>query len=311
LLARLGEDLAGAVVVTPLTELDEEELPRPNLESSPMSGPLRFSLAGVQAKFSVVRDADKFTFPARGAGGDWIVKLPDLQFESVPENEFSMLTWARAAGITVPEFHLVDSNDIAGLPAIAGHRPGPSLAVERFDRSPDRRIHIEDFAQVFAVFPEAKYDHFNYESIANVIAVTCGEASLREYVRRLVFMVVSGNADMHLKNWSLRYVDVSRPELAPAYDFVATVAYGDVKRELALNFSKSRSFDAVDAGHFHRLFQRLRRDPNEADRWVSEDLERIATAWSSLRDQLPIARAVRDAIDAHQRRVALLAHVRG
>ena len=64
---------------------------------------LRFSLAGVQLKFSAMGDArGGLTIPARGVGGDWIVKLPSLQFPGVPENEFSMMTLARAVGISVP-----------------------------------------------------------------------------------------------------------------------------------------------------------------------------------------------------------------
>lgn len=115
----------------------------------------------------------------------------------MPENEFSMMTWAARAGVCVPEFELVDSSAIEGLPpAVARIRKGACYAVRRFDRAPSGRVHIEDFAQVFSVYPERKYDSFYYESVANVIAETCGPSCLREYIRRLVFMVLSGNADM-------------------------------------------------------------------------------------------------------------------
>jgi serine/threonine-protein kinase HipA len=45
-----------------------------------------------------------------------------------------------------------------------------------------------------------------------------------EFLRRLVFNALIGNADMHLKNWSLIYPARRRAALAPAYDFVSTVA---------------------------------------------------------------------------------------
>lgn len=306
LLLRLGQDLPGAVTVAPSTEIDEQEVEQPEEPSSiPGETPLRFSLAGVQTKFSVLRDADKFTFPAKGFGGDWIVKLQDLEFDHVPENEFSMMTWAAAAGVVVPSFQLVELSSVFGLPSgLDQIRGGSCYAVERFDRVAGGRIHIEDFAQVFAVYPEAKYERFNYESIANVIAAVCGEASLREYFRRLVFTIVSGNADMHLKNWSLRYArDV---ELSPAYDFVTTVIYPTVKRELALPFSHSKSFDAVDRDHFRRMFERIHRDPDEAERWLVEDLERVLATWVDVRDQLPLSREARAAIDDHQQRLLLV-----
>ncbi len=308
LLVRLGGDLPGAVSAWPSTEVDEGEVldfaisPLPTIDA-----PLRFSLAGVQSKFSVLRIADKFVFPARGMGGYWIVKLPDRDYDYVPENEFSMMTWAKRAGIDVPEFELVRTSDLSNLPElITAGRQDFSYAVRRFDRDGDRRIHIEDFAQVFGVYPEGKYDHFNYESIANVVLQACGEASLREYLRRLAFMVVSGNADMHLKNWSLRYPDGRNPVLSPAYDFVATVAYPGVDRELALNFSKSKNFDLVDAGHFQRLARRLSFDPHVVEVWLREDLDRIVDAWTELRDELRLPLPQREAIVAHMGQLALL-----
>jgi serine/threonine-protein kinase HipA len=309
LLLRLGQDLPGAITVAPLTELDEQELPQ-RADPTAIAGdtPLRFSLAGVQAKFSVLRNAEKFTFPARGFGGDWIVKLPDLAFAGVPENEFSMMTWAERAGIAVPSFQLVDTESIDGLPdAMLRARIGPAYAVERFDRSAGERIHIEDFAQVFSVYPEAKYS-LNFESIANVIANVCDEGSLREYFRRLVFMVVSGNADMHLKNWSLRYG--RQVELSPAYDMVSTVVYPDVVRELALKFSRSKNFDAVDLDHFRHMFDRIDRDPDDAEEWLAEDLERVLTAWADVRDQLPLSSEARAAIEDHQQRLLLVKQFR-
>ena len=61
---------------------------------------LRFSLAGVQLKFSAVMEASGgLTVPAGGMGGSWIVKLPSARFAAVPENEFAMLELARRAGI--------------------------------------------------------------------------------------------------------------------------------------------------------------------------------------------------------------------
>ena len=65
-----------------------------------------------------------------------------------------------------------------------------------------------------------------------------------EFVRRLVFSVLIGNGDMHLKNWSLLYPDGRTPLLSPAYDFVSTVPYipGD---SLALSFGGAKSLDGI------------------------------------------------------------------
>jgi len=61
---------------------------------------------------------------------------------------------------------------------------------------------MEDFAQVFGEFPNDKYKRHSYTNIAAVLWAEIGEDAILEFVRRLVFSVLIGNADMHLKNWS-------------------------------------------------------------------------------------------------------------
>src|SRR6266481_1684236 len=141
LLAALGADLPGAITVGPLTmdgQADEQykqddEQPEGHRHDD---GLLRFSLAGVQLKFSAVMEASGgLTIPAHGVGGSWIVKLPSTQFRAVPENEYVMLELARAVGITVPEVRLVPVSDIRGLPEEAARMEGTALVVQRFDRA--------------------------------------------------------------------------------------------------------------------------------------------------------------------------------
>lgn len=82
---------------------------------------------------------------------------------------------------------------------------------------------MEDFAQVFGLFPENKYKSASYANIARVLWAETGERATYEFIRRLTFSVLIGNADMHLKlkNWSLLYPDTRTPVLSPAYDFVS------------------------------------------------------------------------------------------
>jgi serine/threonine protein kinase HipA of HipAB toxin-antitoxin module len=91
------------------------------------------------------------TIPAKGVGGSWIVKLPSLRFEGIPENEFAMMTLARLVGIEVPEIKLVDIGSIGNLPDGIGDLRGQAFAIARFDRTPAGAVHTEDFAQVFAI----------------------------------------------------------------------------------------------------------------------------------------------------------------
>jgi serine/threonine-protein kinase HipA len=107
---------------------------------------------------------------------------------------------ARAAGITVPEIRLVPVGDIRGLPEAAARMEGKALVVERFDRAAGaRRVHMEDFAQVFGLFPDDQYAHRSYANLASVLWTETGERGAYEFVRRLVFSVLIGNGDMHLK----------------------------------------------------------------------------------------------------------------
>ncbi|MFB9795117.1 type II toxin-antitoxin system HipA family toxin, partial [Shinella granuli] len=242
LLWMLGRDLPGAVTVHPSEGDDtppDDELD--GIEARPNA--LRFSLAGVQLKFSAFKNDGKgggLTIPAEGTGGSWIVKLPSQQYSGVPENEFSMMTIANLMGMHVPQIQLVDLNAVSGLPQGIGELQGQALAIRRFDRTADGLIHIEDFAQIFGVFPDHKYDKGNYRMIGRVLGIETGAADVAEFIRRLVFSTLIGNGDMHLKNWSLIYLDRRTPMLSPAYDLLSTIPYIEGEDTAALNFSRTK-----------------------------------------------------------------------
>src|SRR5205807_418045 len=128
--------------------------------------------AGVQLKFSAVMEASGgLTVPAGGMGGSWIVKLPSARFAAVPENEFVMLELARRVGIAMPPNRLIDMAKIKGLPEETRTTGGTALAVQRFDRVPGGDpVHMEDFAQVFGLYPDAKYGHRSYANTARIPA---------------------------------------------------------------------------------------------------------------------------------------------
>ncbi len=172
LLEVLGPDLPGAITIQPLGDgvADEDKLPE-ETSRAPQEGPLRFSLAGVQLKFSAVEKASGgLTIPASGKGGDWIVKLPSVRFRGVAANEFSMMRLARTMGMDIPDVELVPLDQIEGLPEGIGKIDEDAFAIRRFDRREDGgRVHIEDFAQVFGVYPDDKYNKGSYRHIAKVL----------------------------------------------------------------------------------------------------------------------------------------------
>ncbi len=243
---------------------------------------MRFSLAGVQLKFSVSRRGKALVLPASGRGGDWLVKLPDARFERVPFNEWSTLRWAREVGITVPRFELVDTHRIEGLPSgLDKLRGEPALALERYDRRPGGvRIHQEDFAQILNLYPENKYREYNYETIASIVLSIAGEEEVLSLIDRIVFVIASGNGDAHHKNWSLIYPDSISPILSPAYDQVSTIQY-ITDDQLALNLGGSKAWQNVDRRVFRRFGRKIGLDEKVAEGRARAAVARIRNAWSN------------------------------
>ena len=185
-------------------------------------------------------------------------------------------------GIEVPPSRRVDMAEIKGLPEEARASGGVALAVQRFDRAPGGSpVHMEDFAQVFGLYPDDKYTQRSYANIASVLWAEAGEDGTYELVRRLVFCVLTGNADMHLKNWSLLYPDKRTLVLSPAYDLVATLPYvpGDT---LALNFGDSRSLSEITADQIRSFADAARIPASPLWQIVVETAERTAAAWKEL-----------------------------
>ncbi|HVK76169.1 MAG TPA: type II toxin-antitoxin system HipA family toxin [Kofleriaceae bacterium] len=309
LIAHLGDDLPGAVVVRAIGLDDGEEASLPSTMSEPPTdGPLRFSLAGAQLKFSVMyrRSGRGPTLPLDGRGGDWIAKLPSETYEHVPENEFAMVEWARRAGLTVPETALVDVGEVAGLPIEL--EPGRKIFLSRrFDRpSPGIRIHQEDFAQVANVRASERYRTLSYDAIARIVLATAGDADFEEVLRRLAFNVLIGNGDAHLKNWSLQYPDAVHARLSPAYDLVSTVVYIPTDG-LALKLAKEREFASIGLTHFRRIAERAGTDPDRAVQVVRELTGAAMNAWPEVARELPLGPGQRHRLDEHLGRLRLLA----
>lgn len=308
LLWALGQDLPGALRMQGVdqgdalpfqpgtTKLQNEK----NQEIS-----LRFSLAGVQLKFSAIEKINHgFTIAADGVGGHWIIKLPHTVFHNVPENEYTMMELARSVGINVPETHLLPMNKLEGLPERFKKLGDHVFAIKRFDRTENGdAIHIEDFAQVFGVYPEKKYSHASYRNVVEVIRNETGELGIIEFIRRFVFNALIGNGDMHLKNWSLIYTEKTKASLAPAYDFVSTILYLP-EDNLALNFVDSKDFSSLTLDQFKRFSTKAKINEHLVVNTVQETVEAFAAAWKTVKD-LPIKKDVYDAILKHLKKIPL------
>ncbi|MBZ2188491.1 type II toxin-antitoxin system HipA family toxin [Alcanivorax sp. JB21] len=289
--AWLGEDLPGAIVaqVVEPDDIPAELLgafgsPRPVRFKRP-SGARKFSLAGVQMKFSMKAKDGRFNLASPGELGDWIIKTPSTTHRYVPQNEFTAMSLARSVGIDVPEIRLVELDDLESLPDISLPAETQAFAIRRFDREGGNRVHMEDFAQILVKYPHEKYGAANYEQIGKVIYAYSGDPlrDIQEYAKRLLVNILLGNGDAHLKNWSMLYKDRFTPGLSPAYDIVTTCAYIEDEHETALNLAKTKSWRVIDYAHFERWAKQVGVPWRAVRPQLADVLDRARATW---RDQL-------------------------
>lgn len=299
LLRLTGSDLPGAVIARDSEAQPILPVAIGGSALAPAVGRLfRFSLAGVQLKFSAMQNArGGLTIPVSGREGQYIVKLPSTHFQHVPENEYAMMKFATDLGLDVPECRLVDLDEIAGLPNdIPRTTDSKAFVIRRFDRESECRIHIEDFNQVYRQYPADKYDNHDYTEMARDIYRWMGVDALQDFVRRLVFTLAIGNSDMHLKNWSLIYRDARAPELTPCYDFLCTSVYSvGGRNEMALKLGAVKAFTAVDDAALEHFSKRADLAPRVVLSAAHDMRDRILQAWpqysATLGEELPLVRS--------------------
>jgi serine/threonine-protein kinase HipA len=269
LIGAAGRDCAGALVIQPdvdpappqPTTLTAEPLTAAglaeliaNLRSAPlgMGGRVRISLAGVQEKLLLARMPDGgWGRPVDGTPSTHILKPEVDGLQYTVQNEAFSMRFARHLGLPTAKIEIlrVDGREL--------------IVVERYDRiiHPDGsvvRLHQEDFCQAAGLPPERKYEQDGGPSLRRVAGMLQGVASragVEALLRAVVVNVLIGNGDAHAKNFSLLHHPAGSMGLAPLYDLMSTVRYGDER--LAM------SIDGV-----------------EHTRWVTTDhLVREATGW--------------------------------
>ncbi len=304
-----GNDLPGAVIVSHSEGLktpaeDPDNVVPPDTEKDPTV--LKFSLAGVQLKFSAIHEAaGGLTIPVHGRDGRWVLKMPSATYKNVPENEFSMLTFARIVGVDVPETGLIESGSVRNLPPEVRSDLGSALYQRRFDRDGDARIHTEDFNQIYGQYPAQKYENVSYGNMLSGIWNTMGEQATREFIRRLVFTIAIGNGDMHLKNWSVIYPDGRTPQLAPAYDYVSTIVYLP-NDKLGLSIAQSKEWSDVSFTQLERFARKAGVPRGVVLEAAREMASQIRAEWPRAKSNLELSGDMVNRIDAHMASIPIL-----
>ncbi len=210
----------------PYSESEMEELAKQVVRS-------HITVPGVQPKISLDLPAsqnkngpERFTIV--GLWGGYILKPPGKNYPQLPEVEDLTMHLANIARINVVPHSLIrlQSGSLAYI-------------TRRIDRNKKNMIHMEDMCQLTERLTEEKYNG-SYEQIAKTILKYSVNPGLDvvNFFEQLVFAFLTGNADMHLKNFSLIKMNSSGYILSPAYDMVATILVNPTdKEELALTLN--------------------------------------------------------------------------
>jgi serine/threonine-protein kinase HipA len=191
------------------------------------------SVTGAQPKLSlgierISKKGEPQRFTIIGLWGDYILKPPTKRYESLPEIE----------DLTM---HLAEISDMKVVPHTLIRLSSGNLSylTKRVDREDGLKIHMEDMCQLTERLTEQKYNG-SYEQIGKAIvrfSLNPG-LDLTNFFEQVLFSYLTGNADMHLKNFSLIYSLEIGYILCPAYDLVASklVVKGD-EEDLALTLN--------------------------------------------------------------------------
>ena len=192
------------------------------------------SLTGVQPKLSLNLNKHEGTsrLTIVGLWGDYIFKPQTEDYIQLPENEDLTMHLAEAARISVVPHSLIRMAD-----GELGY------ITKRIDRTKNgEKVDMEDMCQLTLHPTEYKYKG-SHEQIAKAIMQYCDmpKLELANYMQLLLFCFVTGNNDMHLKNFSI-YRPKNIYQLAPAYDLLNIAIANPIdKEELALTLSGRKS----------------------------------------------------------------------
>jgi serine/threonine-protein kinase HipA len=292
----LGEDLPGALVAEPM---EPKDVPNSVLTTHGKAKAVKFdkitrenkfSLAGVQMKFSMKENDGRYNLSKGNVLGDWIIKTPSTKHKDVPLNEYTVMKLASLVGVDIPEIKLVELDKLDNLPQINLPDEKLAFAIKRFDRDDDVRIHMEDFAQVLVKYPHQKYKSASYEQIGRVLYEFSGDGLIdaQQFARRLLVNILLANGDAHLKNWSLLYLDQVTPRLSPAYDIVTTSVYIDNERQYALNLGKTKDWYEVSIANFESWANRSEIPWRAIKPHLADTMEKARSLWPDEIKNLPM-----------------------
>jgi serine/threonine-protein kinase HipA len=235
------------------------------------------TVTGVQPKLSLhLAAAAEPNRPKRytivGMWGGYILKPASPHYSHMPEVEDLTMHLANIAKIKVVPHSLIrlQTGNLAYIK-------------KRIDRVKKSKVHMEDMCQLTERLSEDKY-HGSYEQIAKAIQQYSKNPGLDvvNFFELVLFSFLTGNADMHLKNFSLISEPGVGPVLSPAYDLVATALVNSADKEdmaLTLNGKKNK----IKRTDFETAFTTLRLDAKQQKN-VFNKMEALLPKWEAMID---------------------------
>ncbi|MGH9126981.1 MAG: HipA domain-containing protein [Acidimicrobiales bacterium] len=259
LIETLGRDCAGAIVIQPA---DDPPPPQPtthtaealtveevaelvdNLREAPLGagGRVRISLAGVQEKLLLTQMPDgTWGRPVDGTPSTHILKPEIARYPATVENEAFCMRLGRNLGLPTAN---IATTEVAGRKLIV---------VERYDRivgadGAVERVHQEDLCQATGTRPDDKYEEDggpSLRTVAGLVGAVAARGSLDTLLAAVTLHALVGNGDAHAKNFSLLHERSGGLRLAPLYDVMCTLCYGD--NRLAMYIDNVRRTDRLTA----------------------------------------------------------------
>ncbi|UFS58562.1 type II toxin-antitoxin system HipA family toxin [Subtercola endophyticus] len=314
LLRHVGLDTAGAVQ---LSEVDETVLDAAGgsdpLDDRVIAAHLRamhgdplawlvpslhdgnFSLAGAQAKFALLRDADGWRLPWGGEPTTHIVKPGVAGFSHQDVDEHLCLVAATQLGLNAAKSEI---HDFGGESAIV---------IERYDRDfadgHINRIHQEDVLQAAGIHPALKYQNEGGPGItttADLIRRAVNRSSRDDALRRFfdanIFNWIISGTDAHAKNYSLLHT-ARGTTLAPLYDVASSLPYDDLparKVKLAMSMAGRYRVHEIEPRHILREATGISLDTDVVRERMIELCESVADAFSAAASASRLKRDDRD-----------------
>lgn len=193
------------------------------------------AVTGVQPKLSLELEKHKNELSRLtivGLHGNYILKPPSKDYKELPQNEDVTMHLASLVKIKTAQHSLIrlHSGELAYI-------------TKRFDRNKKDKIAVEDFCQLTENLTEHKY-RSSIEKVAKATQKFTTNKGLEtlHLFELVLFCYLTGNADMHLKNFALVENNLNEFELSPAYDLLSTaLVITDDKEETALTINGKKS----------------------------------------------------------------------